>query len=224
MLGPLDTYSFRDFVPVTPEVWARLFERLNEQVWPWQGLFLGLMLFALWRLYRGGSRTTGVALAACWCWSGIQFQFMLHAPLNWAASAMGWIFMVQAVLVLLVGLGGGWQFSGGVRAKLGLVLVAAGLLVMPLAGPLTGRSWAAFEVAGTAPAPTALVTLGMLLMARRRVWVTGIIPGLWLTYSAVIWWVSGWMPGVVPISLTIVLLAAALMLRPQNHSGSPELR
>ncbi|MGM0451415.1 MAG: DUF6064 family protein, partial [Pseudomonadota bacterium] len=151
MLGPLHTYALRDFVPVTPAVWERLFERLNEQAWPWQGVFLALLLFALWQLYRGRSRSCGLALAACWCWSAIQFQFLLHAPLNWAATAMGWGFILQAVLVLLVGLGGGWRFSGGLRAHLGLVLVVVGMVLLPLAGPLTGRSWAAFEIAGTAP-------------------------------------------------------------------------
>ncbi len=220
MLGSLDTYSLRDFVPVTPEVWARLFERLNEQVWPWQLLFLAVILFALWRLYRGGSRTAGLALAACWCWSGIQFQFILHAPLNWAASAMGWIFMVQAVLVLLVGLGGGWQFCRGMRSGLGAVLVVTGALVLPLAGPLAGRSWAAFEVAGTAPAPTALITLGMLLMARPMSWVAGLIPMLWLTYSGLVWWVSGWPPGTLPVLLVVVILAAV----PFSRSSEPDPR
>ena len=217
MLGSLDTYSLRDFVPVTPEVWARLFERLNEQVWPWQVLFLALVLFALWRLYQGGSRTAGLALAACWCWSGIQFQFLLHAPLNWAATAMGWIFMVQAVLVLLIGLGGGWQFSGGLRAGLGAVLAVVGVLALPLAGPLTGRSWAAIEVAGTAPTPTALVTLGMLLMARRRSWIAALIPMLWLIYSSVIWWVSGWLPGALATPLAIALLVAAGLGRGRSN-------
>lgn len=211
MLGSLDTYALRDFVPVTPEVWARLFERLNEQAWPWQGLFLALMLFALWRLYRGASRTAGLALAACWCWSAVQFQFLLHAPLNWAAGLMGWAFMVQAALVLLVGLGGGWRLSGGVRVKLGSVVVLVGMVVLPLAGPLTGRSWVAFEVAGTAPTPMALITLGMLLMARPLSWVTGLIPVLWLIYSSVIWWVSGWLPGVIVAPMVIGGLVAAAL-------------
>ncbi|WP_295718224.1 hypothetical protein [uncultured Halovibrio sp.] len=221
MLGALDTYALRDFVPVTPEVWARLFERLNGQVWPWQGLFLLLMLFALWRLHRGGSATAGLALAACWCWSAVQFQFLLHAPLNWAASLMGWAFMVQAVLVFLVGLGGGWRFSGGLRAKLGVVLVLAGIVVLPVTGPLTGRSWAAFEVAGTAPTPTALVTLGMLLLARPISWVTGVIPVLWLVYSSVIWWVSGWLPGAVVAPLAIGTLGVAMGASPWSRGREP---
>ena len=210
MLGALDTYALRDFVPVTPEVWARLFERLNEQVWPWQVLFLAFMLFALWQLYHGRSRSCGLALAACWCWSGIQFQFLLHAPLNWAATPMGWAFMLEAVLVLLAGLGSGWRFSGGLRAWLGMLLIVAGTVLLPLAGPLTGRSWAAFEVAGTAPMPTAVVTLGMLLMARPLSWVTVLIPALWLVYSSVIWWVGGWLPGALPAPLAVVVLLVAL--------------
>ncbi|MEQ6884463.1 hypothetical protein [Salicola sp. Rm-C-2C1-2] len=209
MLGPLGTYTLRDFVPVTPVVWERLFERLNEQVWPWQGLFLVLVLAAIWQLYQGRSRSCGLALAGCWCWSAIQFQFLLHAPLNWAAPVMGWGFMLQALLVLLVGFGGGWRFSGGLRARFGLSLIVAGGVVLPLAGPLTGRSWAAFETAGTAPAPTALVTLGMALMAQLRSWVTGLIPLLWLIYSSVIWWVSGWVPGALSALLALVILVLA---------------
>lgn len=209
MLGPLHTYALRDFVPVTPVVWERLFERLNEQAWPWQGVFLALLLVALWQLYRGRSRSCGLALAACWCWSGIQFQFLLHAPLNWAASAMGWAFMLQAALVLLVGIGGGWRFCGGLRAWLGVLVIVAGTVLLPLAGPFTGRSWAALEIAGTAPAPTALVTLGMLLMARPLSWATGLIPLFWLIYSSGVWWVSGWLPGALSAPLAIAILVAA---------------
>lgn len=209
MLGPLHTYALRDFVPVTPVVWERLFERLNEQAWPWQGVFLALLLVALWQLCRGRSLRCGLALAACWCWSGVQFQFLLHAPLNWAATAMGWAFMLQAALVLLVGIGGGWRLSGGLRAWLGVLLIVVGTVFLPLAGPFTGRSWAALEIAGTAPAPTALVTLGMLLMARPLSWITGLIPLLWLIYSSVVWWVSGWLPGALSAPLAIAIFVAA---------------
>lgn len=88
------------------------------------------------------------------------------------------------------------------------VLAVLGVLVLPLAGPLTGRSWAAIEVAGTAPTPTALVTLGMLLMARRRSWIAALIPMLWLIYSSVSWWVSGWLTGVLVVPIAVAFLVA----------------
>ena len=54
------------------------------------------------------------------------------------------------------------------------------LAIEPLAAPLLGRGWRAIELFGVAPDPTAVATLGVLLLARgRRRWLLMIVPVLW---------------------------------------------
>ncbi len=51
-------------------------------------------------------------------------------------------------------------------------------------GPLFGRSWSQIEVFGVAPDPTAIATLGVLLLASGRVrWELMVLPLLWCAVS-----------------------------------------
>ncbi len=52
---------------------------------------------------------------------------------------------------------------------------------MPLAAPLLGRGWRSVEIFGVAPDPTAVGTLGILLLSRKakRRWPVMILPALW---------------------------------------------
>ena len=66
----------------------------------------------------------------------------------------------------------------------GLLLAAIGVVAYPLLPPLFGRPWTSAEVFGIAPDPTAIATLGVLLMARgRHVLLLLPIPLLWLLLS-----------------------------------------
>lgn len=73
------------------------------------------------------------------------------------------------------------------RAALGLVVFALG--VYPLIGLALGRSWTQAEVIGLAPDPTALATLGILLLTgTRSFWVLAPIPILWCLISDATLW------------------------------------
>ena len=207
MLGELDTYTISQFIPMTPEVYFRLFERLNTAVWPWQipalaAVFLGSVL--AWR--RSGP-VAGVLLGACWIWVAVIFQFRFHAELNWAGPYFGWAFLVQGVLVVIAGARGRLDRMPGPQAMLGGAMVGAALVPYPLLAPLTGRSWAGLELAGTAPDPTVILTLGVLLLPARVPWLLVPIPVIWCLYSGAAWWAVGWMPGLVNIVAIPVFLA-----------------
>ena len=62
------------------------------------------------------------------------------------------------------------------------------LVVQPLIGPLLGRSWLQTEVFGTAPDPTVVATLGVLVAAQRKYWGLLILPLVWCAISAATLW------------------------------------
>jgi hypothetical protein len=189
------TYSLRDLLLFSPRTYTRLFELYNLEWWPLQlvALALGIAVLALWR--RGGERAGRAAaalLALCWLWVAWAFHEQRYASINLAAGYFAWAFVAQALLLLWFG----WVRSRltpastprlQVRAGLGLLLFA--VLIFPLVGPLQGRSWTQAEVFGMAPDPTALATLGVLLLAGARpTWALYPIPVAWCLISGATLW------------------------------------
>ena len=207
MFGELDTYALTHFMPMTPEVWFRLFERLNEAVWPWQLLSLALFLAGADALRRGQSLIAGALLGLCWLWVALAFHFNLHADLSPAGLWLGWAFLLQAVLLVLAGWRGQLVGQRGPRAALGLGLLALAVLAYPVLAPLTGRTWAGLEIAGTAPDPTVMATLALLLLTPRIPWLLVPVPLLAAFFSALVWWAMGWAAG-----LSLGLVATLFIL------------
>ncbi|MDX1655814.1 MAG: DUF6064 family protein [Candidatus Competibacteraceae bacterium] len=213
-MGEFDSYSLIDFMPMGPEVYFRLFVRHNQALWPAQipGLILGLV--ALWSAWRGRGRILGPALGICWLWVGYTFHLKLFAELNWAASYAGWGFVLQGLLLA------GWGFAGrldgefhrplGAVEYTGLGLGVFALVAYPLLIPLSGRAWWAVELFGTAPDPTVILTLGLLLLPARVPWSLTVIPILWCALSGAVWWAMSWMPGLLVPALALLFLVAAI--------------
>ncbi len=104
------------------------------------------------------------------------------------------------------------------RAGLGLFLFA--LLIFPFVGPLLGRSWAQAEVFGMAPDPTALATLGVLLLAAvRALWWLFPIPVAWCLISGATLWAMG-SPGFVIAPLAALLAVSLAVAGGLLNSGS----
>jgi hypothetical protein len=77
--------------------------------------------------------------------------------------------------------------------NLGWLLAITGVVLYPLAGLLAGRPWSQAEVFGTAPEPTALASLGLLLASgyppsRARRCLLAVIPTLSLLIGAATLW------------------------------------
>ncbi|RYF37353.1 MAG: hypothetical protein EOO25_19375 [Comamonadaceae bacterium] len=162
------TYGPSDFLMFSPEAYWRLVERYNAAWWPAQLVALasaGLVIALLRHKAGWAQRTVLLLLALAWAWTGWAFHFHSHAEISlaapWLAAASG----VQAVLLASASLMNVRPSRPASRTATAMaqVLLAASLL-FPLAAPLQGQAWARAEVFAFMPDPTALATLGALMV------------------------------------------------------------
>lgn len=179
------TYRLEDFLPVTPEVYWRLLERINETFWPLHLVAIAIGMAALLMALRNRTRTGLLLLAPAWLSSGIIFHFNYYAELNWAAPWFGWAFIVQAGL-----LPGAFALSnrprqlhapGRVQFMIGAAIGVFGIAGYPLISLLAGNGWHQAEIFGIHPDPTAIATLGIALVvpSGKKAWLVFPIPLLW---------------------------------------------
>jgi len=188
------TYGPRDLLLFSPQTYYRLFELYNLELWPLQIVALALGVTVLLLGQRGGEaagRGIALILALCWLWLAWRFHWLHYANINPFARYLALAFVLQALLLLWLGAVRGrlTPLPTGRLQRTGLGIVAFALLLFPLLGPLLGRSWTQAEVFGMAPDPTALVTLGVLLIAGvRPAWSLMPIPVAWCLISGTTLW------------------------------------
>ena len=180
------TYRLSSFLLFSPRTYHRLFELYNRAIFPAQAVFLGLGLAIPVLLTRGPAarrRAVPAMLAAAWLFVAVAFLALRYASINFATVHFAWAFGLEAAL--FVGLGvarGGLSFDrpSGAIARVGMAVFAFALAVEPLVGPALGRGWREVELFGVAPDPTAVATLGLLLVARGRGrGLLMVVPAIW---------------------------------------------
>lgn len=183
------------FVPFTREVFLGLFEQYNAAIWPAQPIAyaLGLLvLLSALKPYKGSGRLIAAVLAAAWIWNGVAYHMLHFATLVWAAWAFGFLFVVQGLMFLGTGVLRGrlaFRFQRDICGWAGLALALFAMAAHPLIGMLAGQAWPRMPVFGVAPCPTAIFTLGMLLMAEPRVPLhLLVIPLLWSVVGGAAAW------------------------------------
>lgn len=191
------TYTLSDFLMFSPRTYWRMVALYNRDFWPLHVPLLAAGLLGLWLAHTGTVRAwrpSLLGLAAAWAWVGWAFLWQRYAAINWAAQYVAAAFAVQAVLLAGMALRPGPPVPGpGAGARsLGALLAAAGLLY-PLLGLAMGRPWDEAEAFGMAPEPTALFTLGLLLLVGQPSTRTGrallfYIPVLCLLLGAATGW------------------------------------
>ena len=198
------TYRLSDFLLFSPRTYYRMIERLNESVWPAQLLTLALGCTLL-ALALGSTlprlRVMWTALALLWLWIGWAFLWRRYAAINWAALYVVPLFGLQALLLIMEAFGRttvGNQGDGRTRAA-GLALFVGAIALYPLIAPLVGRGLGQAEVFGIEPDPTAIGTLGMvLLVPSRRSGRLMVIPVIWCLISGLTLWAmessEAWLP------------------------------
>ncbi|MEO5695584.1 MAG: DUF6064 family protein [Burkholderiaceae bacterium] len=167
------SYRPADFLLFSSDTYRRLFELYNAAIWPAAHLLaiaVGLALVAI--ALRGPAWAASAVcalLAAGWLWVAWAFHWQRYVTINWAASGFAVAFAAEALLLLACG-----AFARRLRlrsprgraGRVGLGLLLWALLVEPALGPALGRPWLQAELFGLAPDPTAVGTLGLLVMLR----------------------------------------------------------
>jgi hypothetical protein len=218
------TYSAEDFLLFSPRAYWRLIERHNEALWPAQALTLLLGIAILWFLVRPrpwSHRMIAGSLAVLWGWVAWSFLWERYATINWAAFYIAPLFALQAVLLASVGGRLRWSFSRTGRGLAGLGLFLYALVLHPLTAVLMGRPIRGAEVFGIMPDPTAIATVGLVLMAAGRwSWLLLVIP--------LAWCLAGWLTQYgMGAAESWVLLAAAgagavLAVLPAGRRNGPD--
>jgi hypothetical protein len=181
------TYRAEDFLLFSPRVYWRMFESHNAALWPLHVITLAAGLIILLFVARrpGMGRWVSLILAVLWIFVGWSFLWNRYATINWAAVYVAPAFIVEGVLLLVASLLNGLAFDRRRPSDwIGYLILGFALVGQPLLAPLQGRGWTSSEVFGIAPDPTAMATLGVLLLARGRLlpWLLP-IPALWCLLS-----------------------------------------
>lgn len=211
------SYRLEDFIPFSPEIYWRLIERINEAWWPLHVITVALGLVALVLALRGNSRIALVLLAPAWLTSGIIFHLSYYAELNWAAGWFGWAFIVQATLLLSMAAFGA---KGGADPRprksiigIGSTIVVLAVPAYPLIAATLGGGVAHAETYGLHPDPTAIATLGVLLITRRgpAAWLAVPIPMAWCLIATLtlIPLNAAW--ALLPLAMALVAVGALAM-------------
>lgn len=215
------SYALSDFILFAPETYWRLFGRMNASLWPLQvplvASLAGLCIAAV-RGWRHASAATAAGLAAAWALVAHVFLSTHYLPINWAVAWVIPLAWVQAGLMLV--LGSGLRFGPASWTWPANALIATAL-AYPLVGMAFGRPVAQAEIAGMAPDPTALLTLGLLALARpgwRRL-VLSLLPAQWCVVSAATLLTMGEPSALVPV--TLLLLGLAVLLVPTRRAQTP---
>jgi hypothetical protein len=183
------TYTLSDFLLFSAKSYDRLLELYNRAIWPAQivAMALGLTIWMiLRRSFKSKGRFIAAVLAGSWFWIALAFHAERYAKINWAAVDFAGGFALEGAL--LVGLAivrrePAYEPPPWMR-RLGLGMFLFGLWAQPLVGWVLGRPWRQAETFGTAPDPTAVATLGVLLLGSGRGYrAAAVIPVLWCGIS-----------------------------------------
>lgn len=216
------TYHLSSFLLFSSHTYGRLIELYNEAIWPGQivGLAAGVAIgLSLARPSPWRTRNALLLLSASWLWVGFAFQLRRYAAINWAAVEFAGAFGIEAAALAAAAFAGAWRIetpAGGAN-RVGLLLFAFALAVEPLLAPAFGRGWSRAEVFGVLPDPTAIATLGFLVLGRGRGrGAAMVLPVLWCLATGLTLLAMRWSDFAIPLVAAALAVGAAAS---QNRRG-----
>ena len=201
-------------MPFSLEMLMDYFAVYNERIWPMQLLGYAVGLLTLVPLFRPGKawdRVVTAVLAFLWLWVGLVFwlQAASEMAMLYAPAAL---FAVQGALCLhaLIRNQITYEPARRVDTAIGLALIAYALAGYPLVGLLVGHVYPQTALSPLFPCPATILTLGVLLLARRVPWHLVAIPAFWAV-SGLLWLYLGMVEdaGLVIAGVVSVILLAA---------------
>ena len=222
------TYRVGSFLLFSARTYDGLVERYNADVWPLQWLAVGAGLAALAVNGRARSalfaRIAAAVLSGAWFWVAWSFQYRRFMTINWAAEYVAWAFAVEGAALFWIGVilgrigyrpdASSVRVAGAADVGLasaghgavGRAIVLFALLGYPLIAVMSGRPWAQAEVFGVMPDPTAIATVGFLLLAHPTLEWLIVIPVLYCAIAgAMLWALHVPTAGIAPLIAVIAL-------------------
>ncbi len=174
-------------MPFTVDEFFAVFAAYNAAIWPLQiiAYLAGLLVLVLLRRPSKRSDTMILlALAAMWAVNGIGYHLLHFAPINPAAWFFALLFVAQAALLAASPYVWRDRIIFGARRSLvtalGVFLMLFALIGYPALGFLAGHRYPAVPMFGVAPCPTAIFTIGVLMLGDWKV-------TRWLLIAPVLW-------------------------------------
>ena len=222
------TYRFADFLMFSASSYWRLVELYNRELWPAHlaALAFGLAVIVLAvRRWPWGAAIASGGLALSWLWVAWAFHLQRFAEINTAATAFAAAFAIEGLLLAVAAALCGRRplaDRSRVRRFCGIALLLLAVVVEPMLAPLADRPWTQAEAFAMTPDPTALATLGALLLLPRReslaprrglsllAGLLWIIPLAWAALSGATLWTLGSAQGLLlPAAALLALVVAA---------------
>jgi hypothetical protein len=178
-------------LPFSAEAFLALFETYNLAIWPAQlvAYALGVLAVVLVFWPRGWTtRVIGAVLALFWLWMGVVYHGLYFTPINFLAPLFAALFVIQGLLLVwrLVVRGGiTFRFQRDAIGYTAHGLMMFALIVYPLLSVAAEHAWPRMPAFGVAPCPTAIFTLGLLLLAQPKApFSLMVVPLLWSLVGA----------------------------------------
>jgi hypothetical protein len=165
-------------LPFTVDQFFAVFAEYNQSFWPialvlW--VASAALLAAAWSAPAAWSRALSTLLAMQWLWSGVAYHALLFTNINPAAWLFAALFVIQGGLLVWRSREVRFFSTPGARNAIGMALSSYALAYPLLTVVMHG--YPATPTFGV-PCPTAILTVGALLTARRP-FALAAIPVLW---------------------------------------------
>lgn len=202
------TYRLSSFLLFSERTYDRLIELYNADLWPAHvgTLALGVALLTLPRAAGAARVRVSLALlAAVWLIVAWQFHYRRYATINWTAEYYAIVFAFEAIVLAVAAMRvrrAADMPVSDVRMWTARVLLLAAVVAYPLLPLVAGRDWRHAEVFGLAPEPTAIGTLGALLLLRARLAVAA-LPLAWCVWSGLFLWPMRPMQAAIPLAAAV---------------------
>lgn len=198
-MSDLLSYSVSDFVSFSMEPYLALYKLYNDAIWPMQvvaAILTVLIFLIVWRgkdLSMAYTRISYAVLAAMWCWIATKFHLERFATINIGAGIYAALFYAQAAFLLITALTAQTMTlvnQTGLLATFGRFIFVFGIAIWPIASVAGSGDVSYLHQFGLAPDPTALATLGIVMLATNRAkYLLSVIPLIWLGLAATTYFV-----------------------------------
>ncbi len=204
-----------------------MFTTYNEAVWPMPIVMYVLAIVAFvfsLQKKQGINAVVLYILSFFWLWNGIVFSLLYFSRFSPMFYLTALLFIFQALVLFLNGSGLAlkprisFRLRNSLITWVGMIFIIYALIIYPIIGWATGHSYPEGPIFGIAPCPSAIFTVGMLLLVEKK------IPKL-LLIVPVVWGVAGFIPVLIyevyaDIGLIISGVAALILVFPSRDSES----